>query len=1347
MDMCPEFERHEREFQGEGDELEVYAGTTKLDPKLAVKIYRRPAAGREAPLPEDVRPPAVLKRTLDYLLHTLLPADPSSNRFAYLQGFVWNRTRAIRQDFIVQGEAGPLTIECHERIARWHILSLHWRGGSVDQKGKPRENVLGDRDPWSEQQELEQLAKTLTSLNEFYDDLRLATGQAAPSPNEAEFRAYHLILNLYDPEVLRSVELLPEQIFDAPVLQAAIRLRAYAQRSNRGGSSRANALNTDAPQNFFSRFFAEVRSDKVPYLLAAMLENKFADVREGSLKALSSNYNKAHRGPPLAFVQEALGADSEEEVLEWAEVLGVEMKVDNETSPLPIRCLRLNTQVQLANKSLPSSFSVSLVEPKRGSFTLQQIIDGVASGAAPLMRTEASRQAGKAQTTKRPPAIEAPATSATRGFGPSILVQPSQPQPATIQPLVKSSHFSFSAASSAAAPTPPAAPPVLGNSGFFSDSPSSQEAGSRNSAQAAVFKPQQVNKPLVQQPPIFGSEVQKGQSSQTVSSFGKAQSKAVAEPAPRLSGFSFGPAPSKEHAAARVGFQSSFSAPPPIEAHNHAFAPQTKRPAAQIDAATSSSLAAPKDRALMTATSVTKGPTQSQLAASKIKQNRQRAAVQHVFDDLVQEYAKGVSQEALKKHMRSHRKAARAEILSSIAQRLLADLTKQAMTDIVDSVSLPALAQEYHRRKALQRSLELWDVRLGQRLEQSRREQRLEEVRSRVQERGLMPESRKRHRHDSTLNHSQSVRTVGETNEDDLLRSSFSQTKLESEDLWQQGTFLTAIASRVLHLTSRFRLVGLRTFDVLVDLPTSNGAEQEEAASVWLRHKFGFVNGQTDKTIPIAPDVEVRAHQLQPGDEDEHMGEVDGDRSSDEVSTGLVVFVLSSFLERVDSSSGSSNVNEMWEREKERLSRLSAMTSVTSSRLAPRLLVIHWSSSHLRSFLLGQLGLGDRKKQDCWSSIGVIAFDGRATGAPALKGVFSRGVEEALKDIALNQQPQITSTSSAARISVSQWSEPLRSAWTQVVSQAQMVFDQAVMHFESEAEMAGLFQHGQAGGREVTEAMAETFLAVIALANYSLRWVVDNSESILDAEMGEQEEDGWLEQQVYLPQLELSDVMCQLEASSAKLGSLSPRTALAQLGQFLLSKLEEQYQDPSGMDPTMTRLDLVRSQFAQASRSTAAFPFDSVLASLYTERIALLDSTRQPCTPAARTMLQEGAKIEAWGQEASNRLIEVVHRATRTQRELAKEERRKTTQQQKAPSVISIGSSSEGENGMDVDSPAEVAVADEGEDVQRLKRMIARAKQLLTHPHGVANEAEGDSGGGGSGGETPQRRWHREVVY
>lgn len=91
--------------------------------------------------------PISYQETLDYLFHDLLPADPGSSHFTAVQPFMWNRTRAIRQDFIVQGERGAFAIECHERIARYHILCLHWRGG-VDAEG------------WSEQQELEQLRKS-----------------------------------------------------------------------------------------------------------------------------------------------------------------------------------------------------------------------------------------------------------------------------------------------------------------------------------------------------------------------------------------------------------------------------------------------------------------------------------------------------------------------------------------------------------------------------------------------------------------------------------------------------------------------------------------------------------------------------------------------------------------------------------------------------------------------------------------------------------------------------------------------------------------------------------------------------------------------------------------------------------------------------------------------------------------------------------------------------------------------------------------------------------------------------------------------------------------------------------
>jgi SAC3/GANP family len=165
-DMCPEFEQVEREMQKELDLLETLEGSSgRVDPERAVKKYRRPAAGREVPLPEDVRPPAVLKSTLDYLFHSLLPESPFAPEFNQIQAFLWDRTRAIRQDFIVQSEGEDLTIECHERIARYHILTLHFRGGLANEDGSLGGQVKNadgttSENSWSEQQELEQLRKS-----------------------------------------------------------------------------------------------------------------------------------------------------------------------------------------------------------------------------------------------------------------------------------------------------------------------------------------------------------------------------------------------------------------------------------------------------------------------------------------------------------------------------------------------------------------------------------------------------------------------------------------------------------------------------------------------------------------------------------------------------------------------------------------------------------------------------------------------------------------------------------------------------------------------------------------------------------------------------------------------------------------------------------------------------------------------------------------------------------------------------------------------------------------------------------------------------------------------------------
>ncbi|KAI8999386.1 SAC3/GANP/Nin1/mts3/eIF-3 p25 family-domain-containing protein [Gaertneriomyces semiglobifer] len=121
MDMCPEFERHEREYQKGLMEFEKIEGTDRVDHARAVKRYRRSAADDERPMPCDVRPPPVLMHTLDYLVHELLPQYDLHRTY----GFIRDRTRAIRKDLTLQNVRGPEAIAIYERIARYHLLCSH----------------------------------------------------------------------------------------------------------------------------------------------------------------------------------------------------------------------------------------------------------------------------------------------------------------------------------------------------------------------------------------------------------------------------------------------------------------------------------------------------------------------------------------------------------------------------------------------------------------------------------------------------------------------------------------------------------------------------------------------------------------------------------------------------------------------------------------------------------------------------------------------------------------------------------------------------------------------------------------------------------------------------------------------------------------------------------------------------------------------------------------------------------------------------------------------------------------------------------------------------------------------
>ena len=224
-DMCPEYERLERQLHLDLTRpFEMSGDSGKVDHTKAVKKYHRPAAGNEAPLPEDVRPPAVLLKTLDYLLSdkVLMRSDVP---FLETQKFLRDRMRSIRQDLTLQNIKSLDSIYLNECIARFHVycsiafeVKMPFSGGDVSVN-------KSDFDPF---QNLEQLRKVLTTLNELYEDghKQMEISKVCfEFENESEFQAYRVLAHLDDPvEVFSGNPHIPLGVKQSPIYQGALKL-------------------------------------------------------------------------------------------------------------------------------------------------------------------------------------------------------------------------------------------------------------------------------------------------------------------------------------------------------------------------------------------------------------------------------------------------------------------------------------------------------------------------------------------------------------------------------------------------------------------------------------------------------------------------------------------------------------------------------------------------------------------------------------------------------------------------------------------------------------------------------------------------------------------------------------------------------------------------------------------------------------------------------------------------------------------------------------------------------------------------------------------------------------------
>lgn len=366
QDMCPEGEKVSRivEFDVKMAEKTTSPDGLEMwpDPDRMIKSFKRSAAGTDSPLPTEVRSPAALRRTVDYLIDDFLKSDenlPSQH------GFLWDRTRAIRKDFIFQNamsaEERTDQIYCLENIARFHAVALHLLS---------QENFAAE--DFSEQQEREQLGKTLLSLMQVYDECKDMEGM--DMGNEAEFRAYYLLFNAHDPFVMQQMQDWNNKFwFNSNDIQTAVTLIEAMQNvwNGRGPLKPQVALTTGSAS--FTTYFSIVEDRKVSYTMACFAEIHFTQIRRQLVKSIHRAYGRVRDGPKdltAKVLNSILRFDNEQQCVTFLEELEMEFSSEGADEPY----LVVERRRSIPGKTIRQSFSGAMVERKRGDRPLPEVI-------------------------------------------------------------------------------------------------------------------------------------------------------------------------------------------------------------------------------------------------------------------------------------------------------------------------------------------------------------------------------------------------------------------------------------------------------------------------------------------------------------------------------------------------------------------------------------------------------------------------------------------------------------------------------------------------------------------------------------------------------------------------------------------------------------------------------------------------------------------------------------------------------------------------------------------------------------------------------------------------------------
>ncbi|XP_069948274.1 germinal-center associated nuclear protein [Cherax quadricarinatus] len=288
-DMCPELERYMRDVQ---NDLSFYEMTTGvLDHRLVTKKFSRSSADKDVPLPHELRPGPVLLRTMDFLVCNIInQADTEETEVDIWYNYLWNRTRAIRNDLMQQQLTDSNAVVIMERCTRFHIYAA----ARLCQEPP---------DLFDAKMNTEHLTKSLQTLKELYLDL----GERGEYfDTEPEFRAYEMLLNLNDGE---------------RIVTQYSKFRGEVQKSSHVQFALKAVLAVTF--NNYVKFFKLLKS--ATYLQGCLLHRYFRQVRSKALDTFMKAYvpTKAPQTLPMESVIKTLGFENETDAVAYLKCHGI----------------------------------------------------------------------------------------------------------------------------------------------------------------------------------------------------------------------------------------------------------------------------------------------------------------------------------------------------------------------------------------------------------------------------------------------------------------------------------------------------------------------------------------------------------------------------------------------------------------------------------------------------------------------------------------------------------------------------------------------------------------------------------------------------------------------------------------------------------------------------------------------------------------------------------------------------------------------------------------------------------------------------------------------------------------